>query len=212
MRRTDRQGFTLIETLVGLALLALVSLMSWRGLDSMLRTQQRLAERGQSLASLQTALAQWNMDLDQSAETPYLNALTWDGRSLRIVRRAVDQDALVVVAWGLRPAGPALQWKRWQSQPLRERATLLAAWNKAALGLDDASAALTLAPAQAWELQVLQGADWKRPPVIAQDAPLLEPPAAVRLRLQLPAGAEGAGLSGWLQLDWANPGQNRGRS
>ena len=229
MRAKAAAGFTLIELLVGLSILALLSVMSWRGLDGMLRSQERLRERGQSLASLQTALAQWTLDLDQAAESPYLNALAWDGLQLRIVRRAMGDDALVVVAWGLRPAGlnddihagvstgrnagstqapGTLVWQRWQSVPVRDRAALLKAWGEAAKGLDDANTAVTLVNAEAWALQMHLGADWARPPLVGPSTPLLEPATAVRLRLQLPASSE---LEGALQLDWANPRQNRGR-
>ena len=225
MRAKAAAGFTLIELLVGLSILALLSLMSWRGLDGMLRSQERLRERGQALASLQTALAQWTLDLDQAAESPYLNALAWDGLQLRIVRRSAGDDALVVVAWGLRPAGlndgvnvgfnagstqatGTLVWRRWQSVPVRDRAALLKAWGEAAKGLDDANTAVTLVTAEAWTLQMHQGADWARPPLVGPSTPLLEPATAVRLRLQLPASSE---LGGALQLDWANPRQNRGR-
>jgi general secretion pathway protein J len=225
MRAKAAAGLTLIELLVGLSILALLSVMSWRGLDGMLRSQERLRERGQALASLQTALAQWTLDLDQAAESPYLNALAWDGLQLRIVRRSAGDDALVVVAWGLRPAGlndgtndginagstqatGTLVWRRWQSVPVRDRAALLKAWGEAVQGLDDANTAVTLVAAQAWALHMHQGADWARPPLVGPDTPLLEPATAVRLRLQLPASS---GLQGALQLDWANPRQNRGR-
>ncbi len=207
------RGFTLVEMLVGLSILALLSVMSWRGLDSMLRSQERLRERGQILASLQTALAQWMLDLDQAADNPYLPALNWDGRQLRIVRRAMGEDALVVVAWGLRPVSAAQGagtpvWRRWQSAPVRDRAALLKAWGEAAPGLDDASAAVTLVAAQSWTLQMHQGAGWMQPPLMDRETPWPEPATAVRLRLQLPANSV---LSGALQLDWANPMQHRGR-
>lgn len=225
MRANTAAGLTLIELLVGLSILALLSVMSWHGLDGMLRSQERLRERGQALASLQTALAQWTLDLDRAAESPYLNALAWDGLQLRIVRRAADDEALVVVAWGLRPAGlndgvnvgfnagstqatGTLVWRRWQSVPVRDRAALLKAWGEAVQGLDDANAAVTLVSAETWALQMHQGADWARPPLVGPGSPLLEPATAVRLRLHLPASS---GLQGALQLDWANPRQNRGR-
>ena len=225
MRANTAAGLTLIELLVGLSMFALLSVMSWRGLDGMLRSQERLRERGQALASLQTALAQWTLDLDRAAESPYLNALAWDGLQLRIVRRAADDEALVVVAWGLRPAGlndgvnvgfnagstqatGTLVWRRWQSVPVRDRAALLKAWGEAVQGLDDANAAVTLVSAETWALQMHQGADWARPPLVDPGSPLLEPAIAVRLRLQLHASS---GLQGALQLDWANPRQNRGR-
>jgi general secretion pathway protein J len=224
MRAKAAAGLTLIELLVGLSILALLSVMSWRGLDGMLRSQERPRERGQALASLQTALAQWTLDLDQAAESPYLNALAWDGLQLRIVRRSAGDDALVVVAWGLRPAGlndginsinagstqatGTQVWRRWQSVPVRDRAALLKAWGAAVQGLDDANTAVTLVNAETWALQMHQGADWARPPLVGPDTPLLEPATAVRLSLQLPASS---GLQGALQLDWANPRQNRGR-
>ncbi len=213
---TPCRGFTLMEVMVGLLLLAMMSVMSWRGLDGLLRSQAQLRDRGQALASLQTALAQWSLDLDQAADSPYLNAFSWDGQQLRIVRRAVSEEALLVVSWDLRPAatpGDAAQWRRWQSAALHDRAALLQAWNEAQARLDDSAAAVTLVPLQGWELLYHQGAGWVPAPALAAgpgaQAVLVEPPAGVRLRLQLPPAA---GLGGLLQLDWAKPSQNRGRS
>lgn len=209
------RGFTLIEVVVGLALLALLAAMSGRALDAMLRSQQRLSAHGASLASLQTALAQWTLDLQQTAETPYLNAIAWDGRQLRLVRRSLTEEALLVVAWGQRSEAGGLQWRRWQSAPLRDRAALLGAWNAAPSALDGAEGAVSLVPIEGWELFYAQGAGWVRAPALSgapatgADPQLVDPPAGVRLRLQLPPAA---GLGGALHLDWAHPGQNRGRS
>lgn len=215
-----RRGLTLIELLVGLALMGLLAVMSWRGLDAMSYSQAQLQARGTALASLQAALAQWLLDLEQAVQTPYLNALTWDGTQLRIVRHAVDEDALRVVAWGPQQTASGLQWRRWQSTALRDRAALLSAWNAAPAGLqqDRASpigAAVTLVPILGWELLYPQGVGWGPVPTLSA-APaagaqpqLIEPLAGVRLRLQLPAAS---GLPGVLQLDWANPSQSPGRS
>jgi general secretion pathway protein J len=38
--RNRNNGFTLIELLVALAAMALLSIMSWRGIDGMLRAQE----------------------------------------------------------------------------------------------------------------------------------------------------------------------------
>ena len=241
MRRRARarpRGFTLVELLVGLALLSLLALMSWQGLSALLRSQAQLQARGTALAGLQTTTAQWLLDLQQATATPYLNAMAWDGQQLRIVRRSLSEEALVVVAWGLRPApggGAAAaaptggMLRRWQSGPLRDRAALVEAWNEAAARLGDGPAvpgssrsapaagtgagAVSLLPVQAWELSFHQGVQWGRPPVVAAqvatvETQLLEPPTGVRLKLELPAAD---GLQGSLQLDWANPRQNRGR-
>lgn len=208
-------GLTLIELLVGLALMALLSMMSWRGLDMLLRSQARLQDRGSALAGLQAALAQWILDLEQAVDTPYLNALSWDGRQLRIVRRLLTEDALVVVAWGPRHSDAGTHWWRWQSAPVRDRAALLGAWAQAPTALAEAASdppAALLVPIEGWELLYHQGAGWTQAAPLralgGTPPPLVEPPAGVRLRLQLPTQA---GLSGTLQLDWANPSQQRGR-
>jgi general secretion pathway protein J len=63
-------GFTLIEVLVAISVMALMSLMAWRGIDGMLRTQNGLQTRADDIRTLQAGLAQWQTDLDQSLELP----------------------------------------------------------------------------------------------------------------------------------------------
>ncbi|MBU1359686.1 MAG: prepilin-type N-terminal cleavage/methylation domain-containing protein, partial [Gammaproteobacteria bacterium] len=62
MRRP--KGFTLIELLVAIAVMALLALMSWRGLEAMALGQSINRERGDAVLTLQTSLAQWGADLD----------------------------------------------------------------------------------------------------------------------------------------------------
>ena len=47
------QGFTLIEVLVAISVMALMSLMVWRGLDGMLRAQSSLQTRADEVRTLQ---------------------------------------------------------------------------------------------------------------------------------------------------------------
>lgn len=58
-----QQGFTLIEVLVALTLMALVSLISWRGLDAVQQTGERLDERSEETLALVRALGQLERDL-----------------------------------------------------------------------------------------------------------------------------------------------------
>ena len=58
-----QQGFTLIEVLVALTLMALVSLISWRGLDAVQQTGERLDARSEEALALVRALGQIERDL-----------------------------------------------------------------------------------------------------------------------------------------------------
>ncbi|HZH08027.1 MAG TPA: prepilin-type N-terminal cleavage/methylation domain-containing protein [Lautropia sp.] len=64
-QRTGR-GFTLIELLVACALMAVLALLSWRGLDSILQTRERLVIASDELRSLTLAFSQMDEDLLKS--------------------------------------------------------------------------------------------------------------------------------------------------
>ena len=102
-RRTG--GFTLIEVMVALGILALLAGLSWRGLDAMSRVRQSTSQTSTQMLTLQTALAQWRTDLDavlpdagaapdKAGSTASASALEWNGNTLRIVRRSSNATAL----------------------------------------------------------------------------------------------------------------------
>ena len=79
------RGFTLVEVLVALLLLAVLSGLAWRALDAMLRTREITQASIERSATLQTALAQWEQDLAQIQDSgKIVPALDFDGQSLRI--------------------------------------------------------------------------------------------------------------------------------
>ena len=126
-------GFTLIELMVALFVLALVAVLSWRGLDGMVRAQETTQARADETHALQIGLAQWNTDLDALVQLPQMPGLEWNGRVLRLTRPASTAagDGVVVVGWSRRVQGGLSLWMRWQSPPLTTRGQVEDAWNRA---------------------------------------------------------------------------------
>lgn len=217
------RGFTLIEMLVALAVMALLAIMSWRGLDAMLRARQVTADHHGVLQSLQGGLAQWQIDLDALVETPYVNAVEWDGRVLRILRRgpAGGSESLQVVAWARGQApdannaarAEAAHWLRWQSGPLQTRADLLSAWVEASdwgAKAETGERVVAVAPVEAWRLSYFRGGQWVAADTLMGAGTGGRPsvgdlPDGLRLQLELPAQGLAGPLQGPLRSDWFNP-------
>lgn len=70
--RLRARGFTLIEVLVALTLMAVVSLISWRALDVVQRTQERLDQSGQQVMSIVRVLGQIERDVQLHASEDVL--------------------------------------------------------------------------------------------------------------------------------------------
>ncbi|MGV0960211.1 MAG: PulJ/GspJ family protein [Limnohabitans sp.] len=219
-------GFTLIEVLVAISVMALMSLMTWRGIDGMLRTQSGLQTRADDIRTLQAGLAQWQTDLDQSLELPGTPGWDWNGQVLRLTRRANTQaESVQVVAWTWRidPGRPGGgDWQRWQSSPLSLRSDWQAAWRLAEQwgqtpDPQTRAAQVNIHPLGGWQIFVHRGGDWTNPLSNAAVNPGTAPPApaasstpdGVRLILNLPQGPAGAGL---LTLDWVRPTLSGGLS
>ena len=59
-----QSGFTLVELLVALAVMAIMAALSWRGLDVMLRSREITQARVDQIASLENVFRQWDADLN----------------------------------------------------------------------------------------------------------------------------------------------------
>lgn len=169
-RATGCQGFTLIELLVAISLMALMTVLSWRGLDGVGRAQIRLQQQSDDVLALQATLAQWGADLEAMVEQPDTPSLDWDGRALRIVRRssAVPGEGLRVVAWARRSVAGQGQWLRWQSPPLLTRSELALAWQKAqgwaqTPSDDDLLREVRTVALDQWQIFYYRGNAWSNP-------------------------------------------------
>jgi general secretion pathway protein J len=228
--RRAHRGFTLVELMVALFALALLAILSWRGLDGMARAQAQTAARSDEVLTLQVGLAQWSADLDALIELPGTTALNWNGRVLRMTRRgsASVADGVVVAAWTRRIENGAGVWLRWQSPPVTTRGDLDQAWQQADIwsqnpGDDLRRREVSIVPLQDWDIFFYRADAWTNPQssdaATAQSNPAtpaagavaVNPfsqaaptsvPEGVRLVLQLPPGQS---VSGQIVRDWVRP-------
>ncbi len=200
-------GFTLVEMLVAIALMALMGVMAWRGLGSMQGAQIRLAQHAEDTLALQAGLGQWAADLDAIAIQANTPSLAWDGRVLRVLRRgsASPGDGLRVVGWSQRQLDGITYWLRWQSPSLRTRAELDAAWAQAARwgqnpSSEDQLREVRISTLSQWQIFYFRNNAWTNPQSSASATDANALPEGVRLVLTLPAGQA---ISGVLTRDWA---------
>lgn len=215
--RPSQNGLTLVELLIAIALMAVLSLLGWRGLDTLMRSQDITQQHTQDVSGVQTSLAQWRSDLNAMQVVSGLNdaGVAWDGRVLRLIRRnsahtpSGQEDGLWVVAWTLqRNASDGQgQWVRWQSQAATQLSSLRQAWDFAAQwgqGVQVSPAQETvLIPLDQWQIFYLRSNAWSNPLSstgnVGNTSTL---PDAIRLTIDLPAGKS---LQGRLTLDWSRP-------
>ncbi|OYU45590.1 MAG: general secretion pathway protein J [Burkholderiales bacterium PBB4] len=225
-------GFTLIELLVAIGVMALMAGLTWRGLDGIARTQERVQARADSLLGLQAGLAQWTADLDAIQQAPGFDGVDWDGRALRLTRNTSQEQGsgLVVVAWTRRDINGTGHWIRWQSPPVSTREQLQGAWSRAAQwgqnpGESDKRFEIVLTPLQEWRIFYFRGDAWSNPlssdsavppppPSAQPNAALPGPrvsnvPEGIRVVLTLPPGGP---VAGTLTRDWIKPTVGGGKS
>ncbi|MEQ1535648.1 MAG: prepilin-type N-terminal cleavage/methylation domain-containing protein [Burkholderiaceae bacterium] len=223
VRCPKKNGFTLVELLVALVIMALLALLSWRGLDGMTRVQSQTQSHTDGVLALQAGLAQWQTDLDAiSLQTNVLgvSGLNYDGNVLRLTRRYAEDgdksdkfeksDSIRVVAWSQRVVDEKTSWLRWQSPPLKTRAELQAAWLQAATWAKEGNEAdrkreVAVATVDKWQMLYYENDAW----VNAQSSGGMDSatgtatiPDGIRLVLTL---AQGQALVGNITRDWARP-------
>ena len=227
------RGFTLVEVLIALALMAVMGALSWQGLDSLLRSRSAVQAEHARSTVLGTVLAQWRADLNAATVLPGQglgSGIDWDGRVLRITRRSTEVNpdgsdtGVWVVAWRWSAQASQAQgpWQRWQSPALRDSASVQAAWAQAAVwgqnSSTDGTARQTDAlPLQGWQIYFYRDNAWGNAMSSAgtstqagtnTGAGSPSVPDAVRAVIQL-APDSGRGS---ITIDWVRPNWSVGRS
>jgi general secretion pathway protein J len=200
------RGFTLVEVLVALMVLALMATMAWQGVDSIVRTRDASQQALEQSLRLQSVLSQWEKDLGALQETAAVPALNFDGATLRLTRRA--EGGMQVVAWTLRPDPAGTELWRWAGPVVTGSAGLQDSWMLSQqLLAGEAGQLRALTGLTEWQLYYFQGNAWSN----AQSTGNVTAPAgaasAVR-QAALPSGVRvvlsflpGRGVSGTLTRD-----------
>jgi general secretion pathway protein J len=154
-RSGSPRGFTLVEVLVALAILATLSAMAWQGVDAIARSRTAGDEAVERTMRLQTVLAQWEQDLLAVHASDVAPALRFDGASLRMTRTTVS--GVQVVAWSLRDGA---LW-RWTAPAVTRVADLQDHWMQSTQLLGNEAGTLrVLDGVNALQIYFFRGNSW----------------------------------------------------
>jgi general secretion pathway protein J len=220
MKRRPAHGFTLVEVLVAMVIMAILAGMAWQGVDGIVRSRDASQGRLEQTLRLNTLLAQWEQDLAAVQQTTAVPALTFDGASLRLTRRA--ERGLQVVVWSRRPGAdgtPAsASWMRWAGPAVTSSTELQDYWLRSQQFQGNEAGQLKgLTGLSQWQVYCFRGNAWSNCQSsgdVKQDTapPPATPPSGVQptVREALPTGvrlvlefAEGSGFNGSLTRDVA---------
>ena len=169
---TRARGFTLVEVLVALFIMALMAGLAWRGLDGVVRGRDAGRDAIDRTMRLNTLLSQWQTDLQSLHQNNVVpSVLAFDGRALRLTR--LSDGGVQLVAWWL----DGDSWQRWTSVPTTRAGDLQQAWLRSQqLQRKDPANVPLLDGVSAWQVYFYRGNAWTN----AQSSADLEaaPPAA----------------------------------
>jgi general secretion pathway protein J len=124
------RGFTLVEVLVAMFIMAILAVMAWQGVDGIVRTRDASQARLEQTLRLNTVMAQWEHDLAALQDSQVVDSFAFDGATVRLTRRA--ERGLQVVTWSLLPAAEGTTGGgtllRWASPPATGSNELQETW------------------------------------------------------------------------------------
>lgn len=183
MSRLRAQGFTLVEVLVALSIMAVLATMAWQGVDGIVRARDISQAKMERTLRLSTVIAQWDQDLQSVYDSAVVPALAFDGATVRLARTA--PGGVQMVAWSLQ--GTTL--RRWTGPVVTDAASLQDSWLRSQQLLGDERGQLVLLDdVTEVQLYFFRGNGWSNAQSSGDVAPGT-PGSAEPQREQLPAGA-----------------------
>jgi general secretion pathway protein J len=180
-RRAPEAGFTLVEVLVALLIMAILATLSWQGLDGILRAREGSRDSIDKSVRLATVLTQWEQDLQAVYDTGVVPAVSFDGQTLRLTRRA--EGGVLLVAWSVRGG----LWQRWTGRPVTRGGELQELWLRSQQLQGSEPGHLTLSEdASQWQVYFNRGGQWTNAQstgdlvqqIVVAPTPTAAPPAA----------------------------------
>ena len=198
----DATGFTLVEVLVALLVMAIMAGMAWQGVDGIVRSRDSSQARLERTLRLNTVIAQWDQDLASIQSTSVVrDALACDGASVRLTRKTTD--GVQIVVWSLRPGddGTGSNWVRWAGPSVTTASELQDSWLRSQqLQGGEAGSLKALTGLAGWQVYFYQTNAWSNCQSTGnvQAGGLLDLPKGVRVVLSF---ANGSGNTGDLTRD-----------
>ena len=148
-------GFTLVEVLVALVIMAVVAAMGWQGVAGMTRAREIASAASERTLHLSALVGQWEQDLAATFDSPLVPGLSFDGSALRIARRA--EGGVQIVVWSLREG----VWRRWTSPLVTRVGELQQVWQASQQLQGQEAGQLRLADGvSAWQIFFWRGQGW----------------------------------------------------
>jgi general secretion pathway protein J len=191
MRRLRRQarGFTLVELLVAIGILAMVAVLGWRGLDGIVRARSTLTEQMETTRGMQLAFAQMQSDCEHAAGQDILDQRPYvliDNNSLTLVRLvSVENQPTVLQVVAYRVVDGTLTRK--ESVGTRDLSQLDAMWKAVASDADTTAGVVLQRGVTGMQLQLWQNNQWRGKTQLGQqgqsNVALPQPPTGLQVAL-----------------------------